>query len=65
LKLIETYLDDPALQREAYSAYERIAEAIAGQQPAAAAAALQRVADKAPDNGLKNRATKALEKIKK
>ena len=65
LKLVENYLEDLALQREAYSAYEKIAEAIAGQQPTVAAEALQRVVDKATDNGLKNKAKKALDKIKK
>jgi HEAT repeat protein len=64
LKAVEPCLDDAALQREAYSAYEKIAEALARRQPAAAKEALQRVVDKAADNGLRNKAKAALDRIR-
>ena len=49
---------------EAFVAYEKIAEAIAGRQPAIAKEALTRVQEKAPDPRLRDRAKVALEKIK-
>ena len=64
LKMVEPFLDDAALQREAFVSYEKIAEALAGRQPAMAKAALQRVVAQTTDNGLRNKARKALDKIK-
>jgi hypothetical protein len=64
LKLVEPCLEDPALQREAFVAYEKIAESLAGRQPAVAKEALQRVVDKTTDNGLRSKAQKAIDKIK-
>ena len=63
LKLVEPCLEEPGLAREAFVAYERIAESLARRQPAVAKAALQRVADKAADSRLRARAQSALEKI--
>jgi hypothetical protein len=63
LKMVEPYLDASELQREAFVAYERIAEALARRQPAMAKEAMQRVAEKAPDPGLRAKARKALENI--
>ena len=65
LKMAETYLEDAAVTREAFAAYEKIAEALAGPQPALAREALERVAEKSSDNGLRNKAKAALEKINK
>lgn len=65
LKLVGSLLDNPDLKQEAYLAYEKIAEALIAQEPAAAKEALQRVADGASDNRLKNRAKRALERINK
>ena len=64
LKLVETYLEDAALRREAFVAYEKIAESLASRQQALAKEALQRVTDKAADAGLRNKAKRALDKIK-
>ena len=64
LRTVEPFLDDASLQREAYMAYEKIAESLAGRQPAVAKEALQRVAEKATSEGLRNKAKQALEKIK-
>jgi hypothetical protein len=64
LKLVEPYLEPAELQREAFVAYERIAESLARRQPALAKEALQRVAEKAPDADLRGKAQSALEKIK-
>ena len=64
LKMVEPFLEDAALQREAFVAYEKIAESLAGRQPALAKEALQRVAEKAADAGLRSKAKKALDKIK-
>jgi HEAT repeat protein len=63
LKLVEPCLEAPELQREAFVAYEKIAESLVRRQPAVAKEALQRVADKAADAGLRSKAQKALEKI--
>jgi DNA-binding FadR family transcriptional regulator len=64
LKLVEAFLEDAALQREAFSAYAKIAESIASREPATAKEALQRVVDKAADDGLRKKAKSALDKIK-
>jgi HEAT repeat protein len=64
LKMVETFLEDAALQREAFVAYEKIAESLVSKQPALAKEALQRVTDKAADAGLRSKAKKALDKIK-
>lgn len=64
LKAVEPCLDEAGLQREAFVAYEKIAESLAGRQPAVAKEALQRVAEKATDAGLRAKAQRALERIK-
>ena len=64
LKMVEPFLEDPTLQREAFVAYEKIAESLVGKQPALAKEALQRVTEKATDAGLRSKAKKALDKIK-
>jgi len=64
LRIVQPFLDDADVKREAYLAYERIAEAISGSQPDAAKEALKRVADSAEDTRLQNRAKSALERIK-
>jgi HEAT repeat protein len=63
LKLVEPCLDEAGLEREAFVAYEKIAQSLVGRQPAVAKAALQRVAEKATDPGLRSKAQKALEKL--
>jgi HEAT repeat protein len=65
LKLVGSCLENPGLKQEAFVAYEKIAESLTAQDPAAAKEALQRVADGAGDNGLSNRAKRALERMKK
>ena len=64
LKMVEAFLEDAALGREAFISYEKIAESLAGRQPALAKEALNRVVEKAGDGGLRNKAKKALDKIK-
>ena len=64
LKLVEPFLEDAALKREAFVSYEKIAESLAGREPAIAKEALQKVVDKTTDNNLRNRAKRALDKIK-
>jgi len=64
LKLVEPCLEEPGLEREAFVAYERIAESLARRQPAVAKEALQRVVDKAADSRLRTRAQNALDNIK-
>jgi HEAT repeat protein len=64
LKMVEPHLEDASLQREAFIAYEKIAESLARRQPEAAKEALQRVVEKSTDNGLRNKAKAALDKIK-
>jgi HEAT repeat protein len=63
LKMVEASLDDADLQREAFLAYEKIAESLAGRQPAVAKEALQRVVDKSKDGNLRKKAQAALQKI--
>ena len=65
LKIIEPYLEDVAVKREAFAAYEKIAESLAGRQSSVARESLQRVVEQATDDGLRKRATSALEKLKK
>lgn len=65
LKMVEASLSETALQREAFLAYEKIAEGLAKKQPAVAKAALERVVADATDNGLRKKATTALEKLNK
>jgi HEAT repeat protein len=64
LKMAEAYLDEPALKREAFLAYERIAESLVRSQPAVAKEALQRVQAQASDAGPRNRAKRALDRMK-
>jgi len=64
LKIVEPCLGDDALKREACQAYERIAEALAGRQPALAREALEKVVAASPDAGLRDKAKAALGKIK-
>jgi HEAT repeat protein len=63
LKLVEPCLAEAGLEREAFVAYEKIAESLVRRQPAMAKEALQRVADKTDDSGLRSKAQKALERI--
>jgi HEAT repeat protein len=64
LKMVEPFLNDAGLQREAFVAYEKIAESLAGRQTALAKEALQRVQANATDQNLRNKAKRALDKIK-
>ena len=64
LKLAEPLLEDAALKREAYSAYEKIAEGLGGRNAAIAKEALTKVVEKSPDGGTRNKAKDALAKIK-
>jgi hypothetical protein len=64
LKIAEGFLEDAVLKREAFVAYEKIAESLVGRQPALAGEALKRVVETSTDEGLRNKATRALEKIK-
>jgi HEAT repeat protein len=64
LKIVEPCLGDDQLKREACQAYERIAESLAGQQPALAREALEKVLATTTDKGLRDKAKAALEKIK-
>jgi len=64
LKMVQPYLDDPALTREAFISYEKIAESLARRQPAVAKEALQRVLEKAADSGLRDQAKRALDRIR-
>lgn len=64
LKAVEPYLDDAALRREAFATYVKIAEAMAGSQPAVAREALKNVLEKAPDPRTRGRAKSVLDKIK-
>jgi hypothetical protein len=62
--MVQPCLEDDSLKREAFVAYEKIAESLAGRQPAAAKEALLVVVEKASDNGLRNKAKAALDKMK-
>lgn len=64
LKIVEPYLNDDNLKREALQAYEQIAESISGRQPAIAKEALEKVVASTTDNGLREKAQAALWKIK-
>jgi HEAT repeat protein len=64
LKIVEPCLGDDNLKREAWQAYERIAEALTERQPAVAKAALQKVLAATTDQGLREKAQAALERIK-
>ncbi|MCX6923353.1 MAG: HEAT repeat domain-containing protein [Verrucomicrobia bacterium] len=64
LKIVEPCLGDNQLKREACQAYERIAEALAGREPALAKEALEKVLATTADKGLQDKAKAALEKIK-
>lgn len=64
LKVIEPSLGDGGVKAEAFQAYETIAEAAIGSQPAAASNALQRVISEAADEALREKAKGALKKIK-
>jgi len=65
LQMVEPFLAEKSLKTEALLAYESIAEAIAGRKPAVAKEALQRVIKESSDRKLRDKATKALGKIKK
>ncbi len=64
LKTVEPLLEDAALKREAYAAYEKIAEGLGGRNAAIAKEALTKVVEKSPDGGTRNKAKTALDKIK-
>jgi len=65
LKMVEPFLEDVSVRREAFVAYEKIAEALIARQPAVGQEALQRVVDQAADSALRNKAKAALERVKK
>lgn len=64
LAKVEGYLTDPALKNEAFVAYERIGELLAGKNADAARAALNRVVESSGNKGLAEKAKKAIGKIK-
>ncbi|HOD83257.1 MAG TPA: HEAT repeat domain-containing protein [Phycisphaerae bacterium] len=64
LQAVEPCLEQADIQKEAYAAYERIASSLARNKRKEAKAALLRVAEKAPDAGLRKRAQQAADKIK-
>ncbi len=64
LKMVEPCLADDNLKREALQAYEKIAESLTGGQPAVAKEALQKVLAMTNDQGLREKAQAALEKVK-
>lgn len=64
LKIVEPYLNDETLKREALQAYEQIAESLVDRQPAIAREALQKVLASTTDAGLKEKAQGALLRIK-
>ncbi len=64
LKIVEPCLGDDQLKREACQAYERIAESLAGREPALAKAALEKVLATTTDKGLQDKAKAALDKLK-
>jgi hypothetical protein len=64
LKLVEPCLEDPAVQSEAFLAYDRIAEGlVSARQVSEAQPALKIVAEKAPDPKLRDQAKAVLDKI--
>jgi HEAT repeat protein len=63
LKLVEPCLNEAGLEREAFVAYEKIAESLVRRQPAVAKEALERIAEKAADAGLRSKAQRALERL--
>ena len=64
LQAVEPCLDQADIQKEAYAAYERIASSLARNKRKEAKAALLRIAENAPDAGLRKRARQAAEKIR-
>jgi HEAT repeat protein len=64
LKIVEPFLADDALKREAAQAYEKIAESLVERQPEVARAALQKVLADTKDEGLGAKAKAALDRIK-
>lgn len=64
LKVAEACLADEKVKTEAFMAYEKIAEAVAGSQPAAASNALQKVVAETADEALRAKAKSALKNIK-
>ncbi len=64
LKVVEPCLADDNLKREALQAYERIAESVSGREPVIAREALQKVLTMTNDEGLRDKARAALEKVK-
>ncbi|MDQ2730436.1 MAG: HEAT repeat domain-containing protein [Armatimonadota bacterium] len=64
LQAVEPYLDNADLKNEAYQAYEKIGEGLAGHDRPAARTALQRVADNSGNADLSQKAKAAMDKIK-
>jgi len=65
LQIVSPCLEQKDLQREAWQAYEKIAESVAGPHRDQAREALERVVAQASEQSIKDKAKKALEKIKK
>ena len=65
LVLVVASLDNPALKNEASAAAVLIAEKIAGNQPAAVAAALKKVLTATEDKALQKTAQELLDKTEK
>ncbi len=64
LKIVEPFLEDAALKREALQAYQQIAESLVDKQPVVAKEALQKVVASTTDTGLRQKALAALARIK-
>jgi len=63
LNLVEPYLADPALKSEAQAAYLRLAQAVAGDDPARARTALLKLVQSAEDPALRQQAQEALKEL--
>ncbi len=64
LKVIAPCLTDEKLKREAFLAYEKVAETLIASQQAVAREALQKVVTETNDDGLRKKANEAIKKIK-
>jgi len=64
LKIVEPYLNDEGVKREALQAYAQLGESLVDRQPAIAKEVLQKVLAATTDNSLREKAQVALMKIK-
>ena len=64
LKIVEPFLNEDNLKREALQAYQQIAESLVDRQPVVAKEALQKVVASTTDTGLREKALAALARIK-